>query len=698
MVIFLKEGIKMKKKISYIGLIVLTGAMIVSMQIGAVQETTAGGCPAVTVANNHGVKGIVPQQFELVEFEKLTKCKLSFAGNPDIAKMNEEIAGNPPLKQVKDRLPAEPLIWAPYQEIGKYGGTVRGQSNATEAGTAEMLSIRHVNFVRYLDDLKTIVPNVAKGWTWNKDYTVLTVKLRKGHKWSDGQPFTSADVLFWYNDVVLNNEIFKKTPSNWLFDGKPVAMEAPDETTVIMKFSKPTPGLINRLAVHNGQTFLPKHFLSRFHIKYNPQADELAKQKGLKSWAELFAKYYKLSDWKDVPSPLLDNFDKVVMPTLESHILVEETSNGRVLVANPYFHIVDTAGNQLPYINKIDERYVPDKEIRNLKIANGEVDFKQQSLFLDDFPFYKENEKKGNYRVDMVPTISQMIYYSFNVTSKDLNKRQVFSDVRFRQAMSVALDRNEIKEVVYLGQGRPEQALPADPLSCPFVTEKQRSAFIQHDTKLANKLLDEMKLVDKNGDGLRDFSDGSPLVIRLQYANQGGPIKIHELAASYWRQIGIRVDLKEVTTNEYRTMVSNNEADISSWYNINTTSVRLSEEPQQFFPPFGGTTNPGIGYPWAAWKATQGKEGLEPPADVKKLFTLAEKFIQVPLGSKESNAIGKEVVDIHSRNLWKIGIIGDVRSPIIIHNRLGNVIKLTAWSTDHYRTYPFRAAQWYIKQ
>jgi peptide/nickel transport system substrate-binding protein len=688
----------MKKKIRYMGLIVFTGIMIVFMSVGGVPKATAAACATVTVANSHGIKGKYPQQFELAEFEKLTKCKLSFAENPEISKLNQEIAGNLPLKTAKDRLPAEPLIWAPYREIGKYGGTFRGLSEATEAGTAEMLSVRHVHFIRYLDDLKTIVPNVAKGWTWNKDYTVLTLKLRKGHKWSDGQPFTSADVLFWYNDVILNQEIYKKTPSNWLFDGKPVVMEAPDDNTVIMKFGKPTPGMLNRLAVHFGQTFLPKHFLGKFHIKYNPQADELAKQKGLKNWAELFAKYYKLSDWKDVPSPLLDNFDTVVMPTLESHILVEETSKGRVLVANPYFHIVDTAGNQLPYISRIEERYIPDKEIRNLKLANGEVDFKQQSIYLDDYPFYKENEKKGNYRAEMVPTIGQMIYYAFNATSKDPKKRQVFRDVRFRQAMSVALDRNEIKEIVYLGVGRPEQGLPADPVSCPFVTAQHRNAFIQHDIKLANKLLDEMKLVDKNGDGLRDFPDGSPLVIQLQYATQGGPIRIHELAAGYWHQIGIRVDLKEVTTNEYRTMVSNNDADVASWYNILTTSVRLSEEPQQFFPPFGGTTNPGIGFPWASWKASQGKEGLEPPEDVKKLFTLAEKFIQVPFGSKESNVIGREVVDIHVKNLWKIGIMGEVSSPIIIHNRLGNVPQLTSWSTDHYRTYPFRSSQWYIKQ
>jgi len=686
------------KKFTLFHLFVCAGLVFVALQGGPAKVSVAADGLAVTVEKDQGIKGEFPQQFELDEFQKLTKQKLTFSENPEIGKLNGLIGGNPPLKAVKDRLPEKPLVWAPYHEIGRYGGTFYGLSNSTESGTSDLLSMRHVHFARYCDDLKTVVPNVAKSLIFNKDYTMLTIKLRKGHKWSDGAALTAEDVLFWYYDVTLNKDIYPKTSDRWLFKGEPIAMEAPDAYTVVMKFPMPVPGMINRFAVNYQQPFLPKHFYSKFHIKYNPKANELAQEKGLRNWVELFNKYYRATDWHDAPSPLLDGFDKIVAPTLESHILVEETTRGRVLVANPYFHMVDTAGNQLPYISRIDERYVPDKEVRDLKITNGEVTYKQQSIFLSSYPLYKENEKKGNYKVDIAPAIGEDVFYSFNVNSKDLKLRAVFGDLRFRQAMSVALDRDEINELVYLGTGKPAQSTPAYPSSVSFVTKEHLSAFIQHDPELAEKLLDQMELVDKNGDGLRDFPDGSPLVIRLQYANLCGPVRTHELASGYWRKVGIRVDIKEVSTDEYRTMGNNNDADITTYLNNWTAAPAISENTQMFYPPFGYPMNPGTGFLWAEWMNTHGKQGIEPPEDVKTLYKLSERFLQVPIGSPESNAIGKEIVDIHVKNLWKIGIIGQVKSPVIHHNNLGNFPVFTAVGTDYFRAYPFRQPQWYIKQ
>ena len=155
--------------------------------------TAYASCPAVTVADMKGVSmGAYPQQFELAEFEAAANCKMSFSANPDIAALNGKIKGNPDLPALADRIPAEPLVVVPYDSVGTYGGTLDVLSNATEAGTSDFLSVRHVNLVRFSDDLQTIVPNVAKGWEWNADFTKLTFHLRKGHKWSDGAPFTSA--------------------------------------------------------------------------------------------------------------------------------------------------------------------------------------------------------------------------------------------------------------------------------------------------------------------------------------------------------------------------------------------------------------------------------------------------------------------------------------------------------------------------
>ncbi|THB75909.1 MAG: ABC transporter substrate-binding protein [Desulfobacteraceae bacterium] len=653
---------------------------------------------AVTATNMQGYTSQYPLQFELDEFEKQCKCTLTFKENPSISKYNEQIKGNPsPLAPVKDRLPTEPLVIAPYGEIGKYGGVLKGLSKGTESGTSDLLSIRHVNLVRYHDDLKTIVPNIAKSWKWNADFTELVITLRKGHKWSDGAPFTSEDVVFWYEDLILNKDVYEKTPDRWLFAGKPMMVTAADAQTVVFSFPVPTPGILNRFAVDYGQPFQPKHFLKKFMPKYNPDAEKLAKEKGLKNAGELLSKYYGGSDWKDVPTPLLSGFDTQVVPTLESHIVIKDSSTGRHMVANPYFHIVDTAGNQLPYLNEIDEAYVKDKEVQNLKITNGEVTFKQQAVFIEDFPLLKENESKGNYQVDLAPALGENVFYAFNTTVKDEVLRGIFNEIRFRQAMSLALNRDEINEIVFLGQGKPMQSMPAEPTTVSFVSDSQKNAFIEYDVDKAKSLIAAMGLKDKDNDGVLERPDGKPFIIRLVYSNQGAPVKLHELVRDYWAELGIRVDLKEVSSDEYRAAANNNDLDVTTWKNDGVSAPTISQDFTAFVPPFGDYFNPGTGFGWAAWKTSNGSQGIEPPAEVKQLYSLSEKFIQHPMNTAESNKIATEILDIHVKNLWKIGTVGEIVNPIVHRNDLGNFKKFAAKTYDYYWTYPYRSFQWYLK-
>ncbi|WP_208738236.1 ABC transporter substrate-binding protein [Oceanidesulfovibrio marinus] len=654
-------------------------------------------CPAATVADDMGITGEFPEQYELSEFTQ-GGCEMAYAENPEIAKLNAEITGNPDLPPVAERLPREPLVIAPYEAIGTYGGVLHGLSKGTESGTSDLLSIRHVNLVRYADDLKTVVPNVAKSWSWNDDYTVLTFTLRKGHKWSDGEPFTAEDVAFWYNDLILNPDVYEKTPDRWLFDGKPMKVEATDETTVVMTFPVPSPGILNRFAVDFGQPFQPKHFLKQFMPKYNPDAATLAKEKGLKDAAELLSKYYSGSDWKDVPTPLLSGFDTQVVPTLEAFIVVADTATGRRCVANPYFHMVDTAGNQLPYINVIDEQYVKDKEVQNLKITNGEVTFKEQAIFIEDYPLLKDNESKGDYAIDLAPTLGENIFYAFNTTDKDEELRKIFNDLRFRQAMSVAINRDEINELVFFGQGVPMQATPAEPETVNFVSDENKNAFIEYDPAAAKELLAGMGLKDSDGDGILERFDGKPLVVRLIYSNQGAPVKIHELVRDYWGKVGVRIDLKEVTSDEYRAAANNNDLDLTTWKNDGSAAPAISQDVTAMIPPFGDYFNPGTGFGWAAWKTSDGKDGIEPPAEVMELYKLTDKFLQQPIGTPGSDAIGKEIVDIHVKNLWKIGTVGNTKGPVMHSNSLGNFHPFKAKSYDYYWTYPYRGFQWFIKK
>ena len=234
---------------------------------GAVVLASAGmvaaDCPPVTVADSMGVPaGKYPQQYELSEFQALANCTLSFDENPDIGALNARIRGNPELPPLSERLPEEPLVMAPYHSIGKYGSTLDVLSNATEAGTSDFLSVRHVNFVRYSDDLQTIVPNVAKDWEWNDDFTQLTFYLRKGHRWSDGAPFTAEDVKFWYDNLALDPKIIEKPKDYVLVAGERMEVEVIDPQTVRFNLPAPKPGLLAHFATSFAQGFQPKHFLA----------------------------------------------------------------------------------------------------------------------------------------------------------------------------------------------------------------------------------------------------------------------------------------------------------------------------------------------------------------------------------------------------------------------------------------------------
>ena len=217
-------------------------------------------CAGITQADMKGVaSGAFPQQYDLAEYEAAAGCTMTFSENPDMAALNGEIKGNGALPPVAERLPSEPLVVVPYDSMGKYGGTFHALSNATEAGTSDFLSVRHVNLVRYSDDLQTIVPNVAKSWEWNDDFTQLTFHLRAGHKWSDGEPFTSADVKFWYDNIALDSKVIEKPKDYALVAGKRMEVETPDDTTVIFKLPSPKPGLLGQLAARRpGSRLGPK--------------------------------------------------------------------------------------------------------------------------------------------------------------------------------------------------------------------------------------------------------------------------------------------------------------------------------------------------------------------------------------------------------------------------------------------------------
>src|SRR6056297_1775071 len=676
--------------------ILLSGVAMAALPMAAYAN-----CPAITLSDMQGVSGgAYPQQFELSVFQDAAGCEMEFKTNPDIESLNSKIKGNGDLPGLAERLPAEPLVVVPYDSIGQYGGTLDVLSNATEAGTSDFLSVRHVNFVRYSDDLQTIVPNVAKSWEWNDDFTQLTLKLREGHKWSDGMPFTSADVAFWHDNLMLDTNIFE-TPRDYVtVGGETMTVETPDDVTVIFNLPGPKPGLLTHFATTYAPGFQPKHFLGQFHPDINPDADSYAQSLGFENGYDAILAYYGNSDWTDTPTPMLsrsdivDSLPKATYPTLESHIYINDTTEGRQLVANPYFFQVDPTGQQLPYISTQDELYINDNEVRILKLVNGEVDYKSQSLQLASAPILLENQENSDYTIHQRSEITQSVF-GFNVTHEDPAKRAVFSDLSFREAMSVAINREDLNELGFFGQGTPQQYVGFSPLP-EFVDQDWLTYKAEYDPDAANAALDALGMEDTDGDGFRELPNGDKLVLNLNFSTQGVAGQTVELVSQNWADVGIQSVVKEVTPDEYRSAQSSNQLDVAMWRKSQPLAIVLGNN-ELWVPPYENYFGNRNAMLWAEWMESGGSAGVEPPQWAKDMVDDINTLQSADQSSQEFKDIASRMVKNMTESLLFIGTV-NAPAPIYRNNDLKNFVEFKTHSYEYYRTYPYRASQWWLDE
>lgn len=659
---------------------ILIVGLLVLWFVSTVPLAMAQECP--TVADPQGLAGEWPQQLELADLEAQSGGALQFSENPMFA----EAVSSGELPPVAERLPAEPLVLLPYESCGSYGGTLRGTSRAPESGTSEFLSWRQVNLVRMSDDLRAIVPNVAKSWTWNEDLSSITFVLREGHKWSDGEPFTADDVVFYINDIIKNADLHPTVPAPWLVAGEPVVIEKVDDVTFTFRFAAPNPGLLHYFATGGSYfaPYAPAHHYDAYHVDYNPNADEEARAAGFDSWVQRFGQIW--DRWKDAE---VLTAHALTRPTLESHILeVEANTQRRVFVANPYYFKVDSRGQQLPYIDRQVERFL-DPELNLLAVLNGEVDEKAQGIGLADYPLLKENEAAGDYTMRLPPG-SVGTHLSFNITHPDPVLREIYADVRFRQAMSLAINRDELNDTLYFGLGTPQQALPP---ASPFTTEEDAKHMIEYDVQRANELLDEMGL-ERGSDGRRLRSDGRPLQILWEYSSQFASPELVQLVSDYWRAVGVTVQPREITSALTREKAWNNESDINMEWDAPYEPNMISQI-NYYIPPYS-EIGPLFGVPWLNWINSGGSEGEEPPAWAARMFELGEEWRSIEPGSDRYMEIGRELVRLNLENMTIIGFVSQLPGPTVVSNRLRNV---TEWPVQHFnygRTYPVRADQWYF--
>ena len=636
-------------------------------------------CPTVTDPQN--LNGAWPQQVE-VEEALAADVKLTYTDNPLFAA--DVKAGK--LPPVAERLPEEPLIVLPYNECGIYGGTLNGLARAPESGTSDILSWRQVSLVRIADDQSTIVPSVARSWKWAEDYKSIEFELRKGHKWSDGAPFTADDVAFFFNDIVGNKELHPDPTAEW---GVNVKAEKIDDQHVRLSFDEPFPGLLSYMATSGSYfaPFAPKHHFEKYHATYNPKAEEEAKAAGFESWVKEFNTFYNV--WKDAETLTAHS---LTVPTLESHIIeVEPDTQRRMFKANPYYFKVDSMGQQLPYIDHHLERFL-NADLQILAILNGEVDYKAQGPGLPDYPTLKEGEAKGKYEVRL-PAGSIGPAMAFNITHNNPKLRAVYSDLRFRQAISHAINRDELNDVLYFGLGKPSQALPAQ---VSFITPEDEQYMIAYDVDKANALLDDMGM-KRGADGMRTFPDGSPFTILWEYSSQMATAEFVKLVSDYLKAVGLAVNPKELTSAATRENAKAEISDINMEWDVPYEPTLVADI--TLYTPYYSEISPLFGAKWRQWSETNGAEGEEPPAWAKRMYEIAREWKTVVPGSARYTELGKELVKLNLENMTIIGTIGELPKPVIVAKRLHNM--KNELGTLHFNfgySYGYRGDQWFIKE
>jgi len=630
------------------------------------------------------IGGKYAKQYELKEYRELVGKELKFEEAPMLR--TKVAAGElPPIEQ---RLPEEPLVIEPVEEIGQYGGTMHVSNFACPNLDDAIHAVGYETFFRIEPDGATLSPNIAKDWELSEDGKSLILYLRKGMKWSDGMPFTADDIMFWYEDILLNKEITPVTPKVFCPGGEVMKMEKIDDFTVKLNFSAPYPLVVKILAHAKGMLFTryPKHYLKEFHTKYNPKANELAEKEGFEVWYRLFS--IKSEGHNSIPM----NPD---LPTLAPFKLKKRETDLFIWERNPYFWQVDTEGNQLPYIDGVILTPVGNAEMLNAKIVTGEVDFAVQHTAVVDYPLYMENAEKGDYRVLLYKTLAPAeVYYQPNQTSKDPILRKIFQDVRFRQALSLAINRDEINETIYFGKAIPRQmtVLP----SCSYFEPEFAKAYAQYDPEEANRLLDEMGLEwDKNHE-YRLRPDGKRLSWTFEWVERATPRgATSEIVKEYWKKIGIDMRLKEISGELAKERMPANEVDMTCWSSSGGTDIMFLQ--WQWYAPVIVGWERSTWTAWARWYLTNGEKGEKPPAKIKKLIEMYEEMC-ITTDKQREIQLGKELCREQAENVWAIGTVGMAPVPIIVKNNLRNVPEEGFWGYDLLQYYAYHSEQFFFKQ
>lgn len=608
----------------------------------------------------------------------VAKFPAKFGEAPALAELVQ--AGKLPPVEKRLPNPKDLMVIKPLHETGKYGGTWRRAFTGPADHENGNRIVSNDKILHFEYTGATIRPSLAKAWSVSDDGKTITITLREGARWSDGEPLTADDFLFWFDDIYSNPKIVPTPFPEMQINGKAGVMKKVDDLTVAFEFPEPYSFFVYQLAGSTGigagfatrgafQTFgggyAPAHYLKQFLPKYSSEdeVNKKAKAAGFDDWVLYLKNRYSWALNPEVPT--------MTPWTTVSPINTPTWSMKR----NPYFWAVDTAGNQLPYIDEISMALAENTEVANLRAIAGEYDLQERHMGLAKLPVFLENAAKGNYSVHLDPAFngSDVAIHIGNAYTGDAEIAKWLRNKDFRHALSMGIDRDQLNEAFWLGVGTPGSVAPSpDTIYSPGPEWNKKYATL--DLAQANRLLDQIGLDKKDSAGFRLRTDNGQR-LRFEMVTVGGQFvpytQIGEMIKQQWIKIGIDVNITEMERNLAFGKDAMDENQMMTWANDGSEMLYL-------FARHALPVDPAechMGMAFAKWYASNGTQGTKPDdPEMLRAFDLYREAFGLDEGGQIKNA--KEIWKIIVEQMWSIGTVG--QSPAfmgvrIAKNNLGNI-------------------------
>jgi len=574
---------------------------------------------------------------------------------------------------VGERVPDAPLVIdlaAKGRTAGRHGGTLKMLITRAK-DVRYMAAYGYARLVGYDHDYN-LVPDILEAVETLDGGRTITLHLRPGHKWSDGVPFTTEDFRYWWEDVALNEELSPQGPPVELMSaGLPPDVEVVDETTITYRWHTPNPHFLPALArARPVYIYRPAHYMKTFHGAYASD-DAMAgmiEAENVRNWAALHNR--------------MDNqykFDNPGLPVLQPWVNRSEKNSQRyVLERNPYYHRIDNAGRQLPYLDTV-ELEIAAGGLIPLKATNGEATLQVRSLGFSDAPVLKQSSAMGGYKVHLWRSgaASEIALYP-NQNYGDPVWRALFRDVRFRRALSLAISRKAINKVLYFGLAK-ERAVAALEES-PFFDEEHAEAYARFDLREANRLLDELGLDRRNAAGIRLLHDGRPAEIVVETAGERQEeIDALEIIAATWKQAGIRLLIKPLDRNILYNRSYAGHSMMVAWYGWNNGIPTPDAAPDELAP----VSQASFCWPlWGQYYETKGTLGEPPEGEAAERLLALHRDWSNASDTETRAAIWREMLAIHADQVFTIGTIARAPLPIVVDRALANVPEDALYTWD----------------